>query len=137
MKRELKFRAFDYGKMIYQNQTIMTDNIDQLWFFFKNIRKDAMIMQSTLLIDRNGKEIYEGDIVKWGMHKHSKEHYHRYAIVEINPDIKFKIIFYIDSKTKERKVTDNYKFNYGSFAYKDTENHLEVIGNIYENPELL
>ena len=33
MQREIKFRAFDDGKMIYQNQTIMTDNIGKLWYF--------------------------------------------------------------------------------------------------------
>ena len=65
MNRVIKFRAFDGEKMIYQSQTIMTDNIDQLWYFFKNICKDAIFMQFTGLIDINGKEIYEGDIIKY------------------------------------------------------------------------
>ena len=91
----------------------------------------------TGLHDKNGKEIYEGDIVKWGMHNGSEEHWHRYAVVEINPDIQFRILFYILSETGERKLTDNDVLHYGRFAYKDTENHLEIIGNIYENPELL
>jgi hypothetical protein len=28
-------------------------------------------------------------------------------------------------------------FPFGSFGYKETNKYLEVIGNIYENPELL
>ena len=103
----------------------------------KSLTTDEIVMQFTGLLDKNGKEIYEQDIVKWGMHGFSEECWHRYAIVEINPDIKFRIIFYINAKTKEKKESDNYEFHYGRFAYKDTQNHLEVIGNIFENPELL
>ena len=77
----------------------------------------VVLMQYTGLKDRNGKEIYEGDIIR---------------------------ILYVDEfKDKERVgavewdneewgwVITNYDFRYG-YAHSD-----EVIGNIYENPELL
>ena len=99
---------------------------------------NTIIMQFTGLHDKNGKEIYEGDVVNWGMHHpNSEEIFHRYAIVEFNPDIQFKIIFYINSQNGNRKETDGHIFRFGQFAYKDTEKHLQVLGNIYENPELL
>ena len=81
------------------------------------------LMQSTGLIDRNGVEIFEGDIVKWGDTLGGEEKPIRVAVVKINPDIQF------DSNVGI--------FNYGQFAYKNTEKFLTILGNIYENPELL
>ena len=37
----------------------------------------------------------------------------------------------------ERKEKDNHIFEFGRFAYKETHKYLEVIGNIYENHEIL
>lgn len=104
----------------------------------ESIILEKTIGQFTGLHDKNGKEIYEGDVVNWGMHHpNSEERFHRYAIVEFNPDIQFKIIFYINSQNGVKKETDGHIFRFGQFAYKETERHLQVLGNIYENPELL
>jgi uncharacterized phage protein (TIGR01671 family) len=81
------------------------------------------LMQSAGLIDRNGVEIFEGDVVKWGDTLGGEETPIRIATVKIEPDILF------DSNVGI--------FNYGQFAYKNTEKFLTILGNIYENPELL
>ena len=94
---------------------------------------DIELMQSTWLLDKNGKEIYEWDIVK--RDDQSKGKWWRFAVVEIDPDIQFNC-----SSIKEVdgiKNSSDYTFRYWQFAYKDTENHLTIIGNIYENPELI
>ena len=94
---------------------------------------EVELMQSTWLFDKNGKEIYEGDIVK--RDDQSKGKWWRFAVVEIDPDIQFNC-----SSIKEVdgiKNSSDYTFRYWQFAYKDTENHLTIIGNIYENPEII
>ena len=145
MNREIKFRAWNIqNKLMYQNvqDGLLAENEKGqlvLGVSLGKLSKDvgSVLMQFSGLQDKNGKEIYEGDIVKWGMHPNSQEFYHRYSVVKINPDIQFSIIYYLAPKTRKIENGNGKVFHFGSFAYKDTENHLEVIGNIYENPELL
>lgn len=133
--REIKFRAWDDGEMIYShNNTINDDNFQLVWFFNK-VREDAILMQYIDVNDCNDKEIFTGDIVKWGHRKNSEEIWHRYAVVEINPDLQLKVIYYKVAETGEIKPTDNHIFHWGRFSYGGSD--LEVIGNIYENANLL
>jgi len=83
------------------------------------------------LHDKNGKEIYEGDIVMWGhANKYSRENLIRKAVVKLFPALHFETF----TKTE---FGCPHKFHYGNFAYTETDKHLEVIGNIHDNPELL
>lgn len=75
---------------------------------------DLIVMQSIGLVDKNGKEIFEGDIIK--------------IADSIIGYIKFENSgFFIIKKGFNNQLL-NKEVNYQA---------LEVIGNIYENPELL
>ena len=76
--------------------------------------EDIEIMQYTGLKDKNGTEIYEGDI--------------------INQDSKCGYKNYVMEMIKTHASDD---MGVDMFGYVDVDNACEVIGNIYENPELL
>ena len=76
--------------------------------------EDNELCQFTGLSDKNGKEIYEGDILR---------------IKGIGEGI---IVF--DKKKARFMWNDNAKENWG---IENNDEFNEIIGNIYENPELL
>ena len=84
--------------------------------------------QYTGLKDRNGKEIYEGDILLLS----DKNTYQELVVVEQGP---YGWVFY-NPKTV-------FRFKDGSYTYRAVENYRrlfgigEVVGNIHDNPELL
>ena len=100
--REIKFRAWDWGDMSFFD---LWDN------FYNNPWADKIFMQYTGLIDKNGKKIYEGDIVKGGWN----------YIWEVIYDEDF-----LQFRFKNDRELDYYGLN-----------KLEIIWNIYENPDLL
>ena len=133
MNREIKFRAWDGTSMrgIDKNDwfSIRSDG-----FLSISIPSDfePVLMQYTGLKDKNSTEIYEGDIVKWDDMSDGK--YWRVATVHISPDLYFKCF---DCPAINNSTAHGHAFHYGNFIYTDTHNHLEVIGNIYQHPELL
>lgn len=83
------------------------------------------LMQSTGLEDKNGREIYEGDIVKYkyGVNIFTE-------VVTYNKD--FAGFGLVDDDGYDSTV-----FTFGELAEDVDFSSLEVAGNIYENPELL
>lgn len=90
------------------------------------------LMQFTGLHDKNGKEIYEGDIIKWDDDSNGK--YWRVAVVRIDPDLMFQVV---KNNIHPLSCREGDIFHYGNFIYKRTDKYLEVIGNIYETPDIL
>lgn len=111
--RDIKFRAWiDKSKMIFSSDTY-GDYID----FFDLCRKHhdgfggCYLMQYTGLKDKNGKEIYEGDILQ-----------------RLNGNLDV-VIFDSGSYCVKHKE--------GDMDFLAFKNYFEILGNIYENPELL
>ena len=139
--KEIKFRVY-LDKMYYQNEYVEydtnlagmdflnktvtfatytdgeeVDNLEKYSFDENNIlyKKDLKIMQYTRLKDKKGKEIYEGDIVT--LH-----------------NSKYKVIFNTEGA---RFVLRNDEFELEIPFTNHNNERIEIVGNIYENQELL
>lgn len=123
--REIKFRAWDDLHKKMYSDVGMLSNIWYRGHFLSNgfevivTTPQIKVMQYTGLKDKNGKEIYEGDIIQ--THFDKTNQYEAYD--EIG-----EVVFVSLEWKIENKKHGNY---YGFYS------HGEVIGNIYENSELL
>lgn len=88
--------------------------------------KDINLMQYTGLKDKNGKEIYEGDIIDI----HQTVNGYNQFVIEYS-DYKFSARYY-DKNKKEISSFYNYDLD-EFFEINEFEKELEVIGNIYES----
>lgn len=117
MNRDIKFRAWDEvsEKMLNWNEFLDTNMKNT---FIAPESTGLILMQYTGLHDKNGKEIYEGDIVKY---RDSRGQHIEKVIFD-------KGCFYAGmhwgSSTRIAPKLINTRIT-------------EVIGNIYDNPELL
>jgi len=87
--------------------------------------ENTILMQSTGLFDKNGQEIFEGDIVSDG-----------FDIGDIKSH-KTLGFYMVDKKGVERWFSDGATIEGFEEYVKTAFKIIEVIGNIYENPEFL
>jgi len=125
-EREIKFRAFYYDRNLGNNEMIYGSIMDFIMWkdeyrvkwvdIIEENGNDCDLMQYTGLKDKNGKEIYEGDIV---------------------------VTTYIDGAIPEVVEYGGWSSNavhgvYGYVFNESTEGDTWlVLGNIHENPELI
>ena len=98
------------------NDSITNDNIPVY-------PSEIKLMQSTGLFDKNGKEIFEGDIVRM-RNPRDRRQIGMFQVVRV---VNSPMLGLLD-----KNLTTEI-FN----LYEHMRNYYEIIGNVYENPEML
>ncbi len=110
--REIKFRAWDKGFKKMLDWEAVGKLMGAQYFDSLIEEEKIILLQYTGLKDKNGKELYEGDILRC-----------KYQEKEINV---------IEWHGNGYWMTNNYGED-----YLPVKENMEIIGNIYENKELL
>ena len=121
--RKIAFRAWDkhenkfidgwyldYRGEVYNNGRDLEDNIPQL---------DLELLQFTGLKDKNGKEIYEGDILR-----------------DLHGQV-YEVAWWSDGMWMPKHNGSFLGYSLGALLEDGSLGPFEVIGNVWENPELI
>ncbi len=130
MNRDLKFRAWNEQDGMCLPWTL-TEVLDKaVTGKFDSVPEGTVFMQYTGLKDKNGREIYESDVVRIANMTEDWKH--------DEPDLDWRIF-----KIEWNRYTWAFNnaviyFPLSDYNLRDgTPYDIEVIGNIYENPDLL
>ena len=127
--RDLKFRAWGpNSKYMWSWKELVANDVSVRWM--QPSFGEKILMQYTGLKDKNGKEIYEGDVIKTPYYE---------APLSYGPSIEVgdsigQVVFNLEYMA----YVIDWDFNEGAYdgLCDFDESDIEVIGNIYENPEL-
>lgn len=116
---EIKFRVWD--GVDFMSKPFTLRDLQERKIQFTN---DCAVMQFTRLKDKNDKDVYDGDIVKAAWMHHGKPGQEFTAFILYNEHIGS---FRIGYESLDGWSQDEIYFSY----------QIEVVGNVFENPELL
>ncbi|QHJ83712.1 MAG: hypothetical protein [Caudoviricetes sp.] len=116
--RNIKFRAWDKNKKRYSRQdeqSFLVENNENESYNVASVSFDYELEQFTGLYDKNGKEIYENDVI---------------AVADSS---------YMDQKVHHETVGYNRsgELMAGSLRLSKIYPNVEIVGNVHETPELL
>ncbi|MFS0996083.1 YopX family protein [Enterococcus gallinarum] len=137
-----RFRAWDKEENLWiKVASLVFDEEGEMWYlgpvmddfnpvYYENeLGKTWEIMQSTGLKDKNGVEIFEADVVKVSDGSNEEDSY--FSVVKNYADEGYPA-FDIEAPSSW-----NYESNILAAIMGGEYETIEIIGNIYENPELL
>lgn len=133
--REIKFRGrrLDNGEWVYGfvfmqdgKAYIITDLTP--CGFIKHEVDPATVGLSTGMKDKNGREVYEGDIINWLMYRMDRKGYIEEGRVEFRTNEQATVVINKLTTRDGRESVRN---------ILNCSNDLKVVGNIHDNPELL
>ncbi len=157
--REIKFRAWDKKKGIMFSISSMTGMLEPIDHTYNYVggdcnmadRKDVVLMQYTGCKDKDGKEIYEGDIVR-AVYRESEgggwysDHKVFGAVYfDVNWGVKFDCRDHTQrtasshwySTFPHEKASKELQKHWSDSSLNREYNNVEIIGNIFENKDLV
>ena len=123
-----RYRAWDkeFKEMVQVDALVFEEQIIKVTYKNGNVVKEDIknykLMQSTGLTDKNGKEVFEGDIL-------SVETDEENVKVSVFWDDKYALFMFESKKYNETEVLAE--------LFEDNAYSFEIIGNVHANPELL
>jgi len=133
MNREIKFRAWDESQkyMAYQG----APDLETIQSFIHHFG-DKKLMQFTGLKDCHGKDIYEGDVIEgesylYGYQLNDNKQFNYKGIVEFQTQCDVGLCWIVNDGSGAWNLNQTVHRNMIDYCTG------QVIGNIFENPELL
>jgi len=141
--REIKFRAWadnvtrfgslhekDEPRMVYSDDSSMEEFA---CFYMDSDCTTKSIMQFIGLKDKNGKEIYEGDILQFS----DKIEYYRKGLLSPYINIQKKEIPEDDEKYPIMRISIKLPEDYKWLLSTEIQSYWEIIGNIHQHKDLI
>lgn len=138
--RQIKFRGKRKDGWVYGNSIDILFNGGEVWITEPNSHpvkvNPETVGQFTGLTDKNGKEIYEGSIIRFG----EGDEWVGWGVVNYYPEKgafqhTFQEYFWNDEQEVWEPDTDNWRPS--KVFWQNPKMWIEVIGNIHDNPELI
>lgn len=109
--------SIDFGKSEISVKTLFFERTNYYNF------NDIVLMQSTGFTDKNGKEIFEGDILSIETDKENVK-----VKIEVSWDSKHALFVFESKKYNEKEALGE--------LFEDNPYPFKIIGNVWEDPEL-